>query len=132
MKLKIRTKNLNLEPDLKNYVNEKIGETLEKLLIKEKSPVEAGVELIRVTRHHQKGLVFRTEVNLVLHGHKIIAEAGAFSIKEAIDQVKDELEIEIKRHWGRERDLTIRKDRFLKKLLRLSPLAIFRKRKRKN
>jgi ribosomal subunit interface protein len=132
MKITIRTKNLELDQDLKNYVNEKIGETLEKLLIREKPPLEAGVELTRLTWHHQKGMVFRTEVNLVLHGHKIIAEAGAYSIKEAIDQVKDELETEIKRHRGKEKDLRIRKERFFKKLLRLSPLAIFRKRKGKN
>lgn len=132
MKLTIRAKNLNLDPDLRDYVDEKIGETLEKLLIKEKPPLKAGVELIRVTRHHQKGMVFRTEVNLILHGHEIIAEAGAGSIREAIDQVKDELETEIKRHRGKEKDLEIRKERFFKKLLRLSPLAIFRKRKRRN
>jgi ribosomal subunit interface protein len=132
MEITIRTKNLNLDQDLRDYVNEKIGETLEKLLIKEKSPLKAGVELIRVTRHHQKGMVFRTEVNLILHGHEIIAEAGAYTIKEAIDQVKDELETEIKRHRGKEKDLRIRKERFFKKFLRLSPLAIFRKKKRRN
>jgi len=132
MEITIRTKNLKLDQDLKNYVDEKIGETLEKLLIKERPPLEAGVELIRVTRHHQKGMVFRTEVNLILHGHEIIAEAGAGSIKEAIDRVKDELETEIERHRGKEKDLRIRKERFFKKLLRLSPLAMFKKRKRKN
>ena len=132
MEITIRTKNLNLDQDLRDYVNEKIGETLERLLIKEKSPLNAGVELIRVTKHHQKGMIFRTEVNLILHGHEIIAEAGAYTIKEAIDQVKDELETEIKRHRGKEKDIRKRKERFFKKLLRFSPLTIFRKRKGKN
>ncbi|MDP2910663.1 MAG: HPF/RaiA family ribosome-associated protein [bacterium] len=132
MEITIRTKNLNLDQDLRDYVNEKIGETLEKLLIKEKTPLKAGVELIRVTKHHQKGMVFRTEVNLILHGHEIIAEAGAYTIKESIDQVKDELETEIKRHRGKEKDIRIRKERFFKKLLRFSPLTVFRKREGKN
>jgi len=128
MKITIRAKNLNLSQDLKEYVEEKIAKDIGKLLVHERSPIEIGVELIRVTRHHQKGKVFRAEVQVVLHGHKVVAEAGAESIKQAIDQVKDELEREIKHHRGKETTLSRKRGRFLKKLLYLSSLARFKKR----
>lgn len=116
MKLSIRTKNLSLSPSLKSYVDEKIGLEVEKLLKHDRPPIEVGVELIRVTKHHQKGNIFRAEVNLSLHGHKIFAEAPGESIEQAIDEVKDELEREIKKHRGKEKDMRRKMGRFLKNI----------------
>ena len=129
MKLSIRAKNIELNTELRNYVEEKIGETLDKLLVREKPPLEAGVELIRLTYHHQKGMIYRTEVQVFLHGHQVIAEANGETIKEAIDAVKDELEREIKSHRGKEEAIARKKERFLKRLMKISPLAMFKKKK---
>lgn len=127
MKTTIRTKNITLNQRLKDYVDEKIGSEVEKLLVHERPPIEAAVELIRLTKHHQKGEIYRAEVQVSLHGHKVISEASGQSIEQAIDEVKDELEREIKKHRGKEKDVSRRKNRFLKKLLHLSPLARFKK-----
>jgi len=64
-----------------------------------------------------------------LHGHELIAEADGQDIKEAIDDVKDELEREIKKHRGKEKERTMKRGRFLKALTRISPLAWFKKKK---
>jgi len=129
MKISIRTKNIDLTQDLRDYVDEKIGRDIGRFLTNEKTPLEADVELTRVTHHHQKGLVYRAEVQILLHGHKLIAEAGGENIKEAIDIVKDELEGEIKKHRGKEKDVSIKRSRFLKAVLHLSPAAWFKKKK---
>ena len=130
MKISIRAKNIELNQELRDYVSEKIGNTLDKLLINEKSPLEAGVELIRLTYHHQKGQIFRAEAQVFLHGHQVIAEANGETIKEAIDAVKDELERDIKSHRSKEITLTRKRDRIFKRLMRLSPLARFKKKKK--
>ena len=127
MKVSIRTKNLSLSPNLKDYTDEKISKELEKLLINERPPIEASIELERTTNHHQKGNIYRAEIQVSLHGHKVISEALGESIEQAIDQVKDELEREIKKHRGKEKDIGIKRSRFLKKLFHLSPLARFKK-----
>ncbi len=130
MKISIRAKNIKLTPELKSYVNEKILKTLESRLSQEKEPLEVSVELIRLTRHHRKGLIFRAEVQLILHGHQIISEEKGETIEQAIDRVKDELEREIESHKGKETTITRKRNRFLKKLINLSPLARFKKRNR--
>ena len=127
MKTTIRAKNISLNQRLRDYVDEKIGAEVEKLLVHERPPIEAAVELIRLTKHHQKGQIFRAEVQVSLHGHRVISEASAESIEQAIDKVKDELEREIKKHRGKEKDIGRKRSRFFKKLLHLSPLARFKK-----
>jgi len=116
MKTTIRTKNLSLNQKLRDYVEEKIGAEVEKLLVNERPPIEAAVELTKVTKHHQKGQIFRAEVQVNLHGHKVISEASGESIEQAIDEVKDELEGEIKKHRGKEKDIGRKKRRFLKRI----------------
>ena len=127
MKTTIRTKNINLNQKLRDYVEEKIGSEVEKLLVHERPPIEAAVELIKISKHHQKGDIFRAEAQVSLHGHKVISEALGQSIEQAIDEVKDELEREIKKHRGKEQDVGRKRSRFFKKLLHLSPLARFKK-----
>jgi len=129
MKITIKVKNIELNQDLRDYVEEKIGRDIGKFLVHEKTPLEAEVELIRVTSHHQRGNIFRAEVKIFLHGHELIAEADGQDIKEAIDDVKDELEREIKKHRGKEKERTMKRGRFLKALTRISPLAWFKKKK---
>ena len=127
MKTTIRAKNIFLSQKLRDYVEEKIGAEVEKLLKHERPPIEVAVELIRLTKHHKKGNIYRAEVQVSLHGHRVISEASGESIEQAIDEVKDELEREIKKHRGKEKDVGRRRNRFFKKLLHLSPLARFKK-----
>lgn len=129
MKVSIRAKNLSLTSSLEEYIDEKIKKEVEKLLVNERPPVEAVVELTKVSEHHQKGNIYRAEVQVNLHGHKVISESSGESIEQAIDQVKDELEREIKKHRGKEKDVGRKRSRFLKNISHLSPLAWFKKKK---
>lgn len=127
MRIIIKTTNIQLNPQIEEYVYEKIG-GLDKFLNHiEEELKEARVEIGRTTKHHQKGDIFRAEVNLSLGRNVLRSEAEEWNIKAAIDAVKDELEQEIKKYRGKQIARFKRGARVAKKLLRLSPLAWFRK-----
>ena len=107
MKIIIKTTDLDLTPSLKEYVDRKIGD-LEKFFQKSgkenngfekgKPSREAWVELERTTRHHYKGKVFRAECQIRLPGKSLRSESVKENIYLAVDEVKDELQREIKHH----------------------------------
>lgn len=141
MKIVIKTTNLKLNGELRNYIQEKIG-SLEKFarifqdenyydgfFAKGKPRVEVWIEIGRTTFHHQKGDIFRAEAQMHLPGKSLRAESEAEDLKLAITEIKDELQRELKKYKGKAESVTKRKARFFKKLLHFSPLARFKKRK---
>jgi len=141
MKIVIKTTNFKLNRELRDYIEEKIG-SLEKFaevfqnenyfnhfFKKGKPRVEAWIEIGRITRHHQKGDIFRAEAQMRFPGKTLRAESEREDLKLAIVEVKDELQRELKKHKGKAETVTRRKTRIFKKSLRLSPLARFKKRK---
>lgn len=142
VKIVIRTKNLKLDKALKDYIEEKIG-GLEKFVKifqneekyyngffkKGKPRAEVWIEIGRTTLHHQKGSIFRAEAQLRLPGKSLVAEAEAGDLKLAIVEVKDELQRQLKKYKDRATAQTKRRARVFKKLIRLSPLARFRRKK---
>jgi putative sigma-54 modulation protein len=85
------------------------------------------VEIGRTTKHHQTGDIFRAEVNLRLPGRILRSEAEELDWRTAIDRVKEELQAEIKKYRGKMEAKYKRGARMAKKLLRLSPLLLFKK-----
>ena len=108
MRINIKATNIKLDEALKVWVEKKIGE-IEKFLVdfgsrkyfKEKPNLEIKVEIGKTTRHHLKGEVFRAEVQLCLPKQIIRAEAVSEDLRDAINQVKDELQREVKRYKGK-------------------------------
>jgi len=95
MQIDIKGTNLELTQAIKDYVNEKIG-GLEKFF---DQILEAKVEVGLTTKHHQKGKIFRAETNLeVPQKHIIRAEAEREDLYMAINEVKDELQIQLKKY----------------------------------
>jgi len=95
MQIDIKGTNLELTQAIKDYVNEKIG-GLEKFF---DQILEAKVEVGLTTKHHQKGKIFRAEANLeVPQKHIIRAEAEREDLYMAINEVKDELQIQLKKY----------------------------------
>ncbi|MCX6745911.1 MAG: ribosome-associated translation inhibitor RaiA [Candidatus Parcubacteria bacterium] len=95
MQIDIKGTNLELTEAIKDYVNEKIG-GLEKFF---DQILVARVEVGLTTKHHQKGNIFRAEVNLEVPQKYIIrAEAEREDLYMAINQVKDELQRQIKKY----------------------------------
>lgn len=116
MKIKIKTTNFSLTPAIKIYLESKLN-SLDKFLPRSEN-VFADVELAKTTRHHQKGDIFRAEVNLKIPGRLIRAMAEEWNLRVAIDKVKEELQRKIKDSKEKNESLYKRGARMLKKLLR--------------
>lgn len=137
MKIVIRAQNIKLTPIFKKYIEEKINSLGKFLKIfqektyfnsffgKGKPKVEAWVEVGRTTRHHKKGNVFRAEVQLRFPKKSIRSEAVSKNLRQAITEVKDELQREFKQYKEKLTSKTKRRKRVLKKSLHLSPQARF-------
>ena len=137
MKIVIKTKNLELNQSLRNFIEEKINslEKFAKILHNEKyfdyffgkgrPKVEAWVEIGKITRHHQKGPVFRAECQMRLPKRSLRSTAEGENLKLTITEIKDELQRELKEYKKKLTAKTKRGTRVLKKELKLSPSARF-------
>ncbi|MCX6813994.1 MAG: ribosome-associated translation inhibitor RaiA [Candidatus Azambacteria bacterium] len=116
MEIKIKTTNFSLTPSIENYLREKLN-ALNKFLPNDES-ISADVELAKTTKHHQKGDIFKAEVNLTMPRRLIRAVAEEWDLHTAIDTAKDELQREIT--MNKEKNISLYKKgaRLFKKLLR--------------
>ncbi len=102
MQIDIKGTNLELTEAIKDYINEKIG-SLEKFY---DGILIARVDVGLTTKHHQKGNIFRAEVNLdVPQKHVLRAAAEREDLYMAINQVKDELQRQLKKFKEKKRGL---------------------------
>ena len=129
MKIIIRTINLELLPRIEEYIHQKIGGVDKLLDDMDREVIEARVEIGKITKAQQKGDIFRAEVNLTLPGRLLRVEAEESDLRTAIDRVKDGLQREIKKYRGKKEAKYKRGARKAKRLIRISPLAWFRKEK---
>ncbi len=115
MKIIIKTKNFQSSSAIENYVQKKL-ETLKKFLENfNKESLMTEIELGRTTRHHQSGDIFRAEINLSVDGKLFRVESEQDDIYAAIDEVRDDLEREIKAFKTKKETIFIRGARSLKK-----------------
>lgn len=116
MKINLKTKNFSLTPSIKFYLEEKLN-SLDKFLPSDES-ISADIELSKTTKHHQKGDIFRAEINLNVPGRLIRADAEQWDLRAAIDEMKDGLQREIKN--SKEKNISLYKKgaRLFKKRLR--------------
>lgn len=134
MRINIKAKNIELDEALKIWVNRKIGE-LEKLLsgIKKsedfvggREEILAEVEIGKTTRGQLKGDIFRAEAQLYFPQGSLRAESTQQDLRTAINEVKDELQREIRKYKER-KIVRVRKGaRMAKKRAHSSP-AILKK-----
>ncbi len=119
MKVIIRAKNIELTSHLKDYAEKKLGSVkrfIPALLKKEiEDKEQVGREVARVVLEvevekvtgEEKGKIFRTEAQMLLPGRVIKAEDTAETVKASVDEVKYELERQIKDY--KEKEETIRR-----------------------
>jgi ribosomal subunit interface protein len=105
MKIIIKTKNLELTDDFRNFIEKKIGSIKKYIDILKKDIPEKGktlaevfVEVEKETKHHKKGKIFLVKTQIVLPGKSLIAWSRADDLFEAVVGVKDELKIEIEKY----------------------------------
>ena len=96
MHITIKATGMDLTDAIREYVEKKIG-SLEKFIDPEDSSAHAAVE-VEATQHQKKGDVFRAEVNLHIAGADFRAESTMDDEYAAIDQMKEELSRDLRRH----------------------------------
>lgn len=95
MQIDIKGTNLELTQAIKDYVNEKVG-SLEKFF---DQALIARVDVGKTNNHHQKGDVFRAEINLEVPQKGLLrAESVRDDLYVAINEAKSELERQIKKY----------------------------------
>ena len=129
MKKIIKVKDLELTQAIEDYLEKKLA-TLKKFFSDfNEELVMVEIELGRTTRHHQTGAIFRAEINLSSNGKLFRVESERDDLYAAIDEVRDDLEREIKKFKEKKETVFVRGARSLTKAFRLSPAARFRKKK---
>jgi len=135
MRVILKTKNIKITRKLTEYINKKI-EHLERFVVplhdkkgpqKKKTLNEIRLELERTTQHHKKGVIFRVEAQMRLPGKIVDAEAVTDDIFVALDEVKDELQRQVKQYRKKKMSQSKRQARLIKRLMYLSPLAQFKR-----
>ena len=99
MKINTRTKDLDLTPSIRTYIDQKIG-SLSRFVksFDKEGLVEIWLEISRTTKHHRRGNVYRAEADLHLPGKILRAESENWDMRVAIDEIKDKLQREIKKY----------------------------------
>jgi putative sigma-54 modulation protein len=126
MKIDIKATNLELTEEIKDYLNKKIGDT-DRFIPNINFPLEARVELARTTIHHQTGDIFRAEITMQMPGKVLRTETEAENILAAIDELKDEIQREIKEYKEKSTTKTRKAERLRKFLTAYSPFSRFKK-----
>lgn len=123
----IKTKNLKLTKILEKYINGKINSLERFLLLKEEENflVRARVEIEKTALHHKKGPFFRAECQMQIPAKSIRAESVSENLYLAINEVKDELQREIKKYKNKSIAREKRRARVFKKEIHLSSQARF-------
>ena len=95
MNTKIKVTNVELTPAIQDYLNKKVA-TFDKLINKKDESAALNVILAKITRHHQKGDIFKAEMNLHISGKVFQASSEEQDIFVAIDFAKDEMVRELR------------------------------------
>lgn len=104
---------MELLDSIKGYLDKKIIAVAERFF-KAEEPVNLDIEVGKATKHHNKGKVFRAEVNLLVGKKMLRAESYGEDLYEAIDLLEAELENEIKKFKARIKTLIIKGARSVK------------------
>lgn len=140
MKITIKTKNVKLTQNLQKYINEKIN-SLEKFsrifqqkqkyfFKKEKLGMVVRIEIGKETLHHKKGNIFLVGCQMKLLGKIVRAEVVSKNLRQAVNEVKDILQKELKQYKEKLTSKNLRKARIFKKSFHLSPQASLRRKGR--
>lgn len=93
--ISLKGTNMELTDAIKEYVDQKL-EAIEKLTARFDPVAELSIECGRTSNHHNKGDVYRCEMNMHVPGADLRAERDADDLYAAIDLCKDELVRQLK------------------------------------
>lgn len=127
LKINIKTTNINLDQHLRDFIYKKIN-SLEKF-IKIDKDIEVWLEIGKPSQHHQKGPEFYAEATAYLPGKVIRVEARKEDLMIAINEIKDDLQRQLKGYKEKQETKYKRGARKAKRLIKLSPLVWFKRKK---
>ena len=99
----IHAKNIDLTPSIREWVEEKM-EAVKKLFKSGDELTEARIEVGRLSKHHQKGLVYYAEINLKIGGQLLRGVSKHMDLHTAVDFARNEVEGQIKKLKSKRRD----------------------------
>ncbi|MCU0660441.1 MAG: ribosome-associated translation inhibitor RaiA [Candidatus Pacebacteria bacterium] len=110
---------MELTPAIREYVERRVM-NLEKFIMQHTDTSHADIEVGKTTKHHQKGDVFRAEINITLAGKAELfrAEAETTDLYAAIDMVYDDMSRKLKGFKGKRDMLYKRGAKTLKGLIK--------------
>ena len=126
MKINIKTTNIDLTDAIKNYIDKKIGGLKRFLKSYDPNTIEIYVEVGKPSKHHRSGNIFYAEADIIIAGMHLRSNAKTQDIYASIDEVKAELQREIKKVKEKQITKQRRRARSLKKSRALSPYSRFR------
>lgn len=133
MKIIIKTKNIKLTKNSQKYINDKIN-SLEKFsrifqqnqkYFFKKTGIVIRIEIGKETLHHKKGNIFFVKCQMKLLDKILRAEVVSKNLREAVNEVKNILQKELKQYKEKLTSKNLRKARILKKSFHLSSQARF-------
>ncbi len=104
MNIHIKTTNLTMTPEIKDYFDKKM-ESLDRLIDPSDTSVSCQVELGRTSNHHKAGDVFRAEINLMKDGKQFRAVSEQETLMAAMDEAKDEILAEFKGYKSKQQTM---------------------------
>ena len=116
MQIIIKGTKIELTKALKDFVEEKIKD-LEKFFefkINKDFEVKAFVEIGKTSKRHKKGDIFFAECQIFLPGNGVRAVAEREDLKLAICEVKDELQVQLKKYKEIKKEKIIKDKRRIK------------------
>ena len=117
MRITDKGTNMQITPDIKDYLYKKLAH-IEKFLNPADESVLCEVELGKVSAHHNKGDVFRTEINLHIAGKNLRAVSEMDELFASIDIAKDEMVRELESYKDKKVSLIKRGGAKIKNLLK--------------
>lgn len=118
MNIKIKATNIDLTSAISDYVNTRVNDIDRFVKTKDPDSVMAYVEVEKTTDHHQKGEIFRAEINLQVGGKKFRTESSQEDLLAAIDIAKDEMVRSVTENQDKRRTLFRKGGAIIKDLLK--------------
>ena len=118
MNINLKATNFELTPSIREYAEKRVN-GLEKFIKITDESVQAWVEVGRTTSHHNKGGVFRAEIQIHIpyYGKGVRAESVGETLNEAIDGAHDKIKLELEKVKDRKISLVRKGARAIKKLV---------------
>jgi len=114
--IQFKATNTEMNEELQDFTEKKLS-SLEKFINDEETDLKCAVEFEKITAQ-QSGEVYRVEVNFFKEGTLFRAESTKDGFEKAVDEVRDELDKEMRRAHKKQATMVKRGGRAIKDMLR--------------